>query len=52
MCTVPMGYKPGHVELKIALKPDLWSSSVKYLYYETPVFSSIAPSCGPDFGYT
>jgi len=38
--------------MKIATKPNLWSTPIKYLYYETPVVTSIGPICGPDHGYT
>lgn len=52
VCEAPKGEKPGYVPLQIAVQPGLWSSAVKYLYYETPVAASISPNCGPDFGYT
>ena len=48
----PPGQEPGYVDLRISLKDGLWSSPVKYLYYETPEIHSIEPTCGPDFGYT
>ena len=51
-CVVPPGIEPGWVDLKIAQKASMWSSPVKFLYYETPAIESIEPTCGPDFGYT
>ena len=51
-CLVPPALKPGFVDLKVALKPDMWSSPVKYLYYMSPTVTSIGPSCGPDTGFT
>jgi len=40
------------VELKIAFESDMWSTPVKYLYYDSPKVVSIDPACGPEEGYT
>jgi len=51
-CTSPTVSTPGFVDLEISLYPGLYSSPVKYLYYKNPVVSSIAPTCGPESGFT
>jgi len=30
----------------------MWSTPVKYLYYDIPKISHIEPTCGPETGYT
>lgn len=30
----------------------MWSTPVKYLYYDIPKIHSIEPTCGPETGYT
>lgn len=52
MCPSPNGGKPGYKPLRLAIQPDLWSNPVKYLFYETPIASSLSPICGPDTGFT
>lgn len=30
----------------------MWSTPVKYLYYDIPTILNIEPTCGPETGYT
>ncbi len=52
-CTSPAVERPGYVPLTISYEGERYSStSVKYLYYETPELTGILPTCGPVTGYT
>lgn len=35
-CVSPLVEKPGFVDLKLAFEDDMWSTPVKYLYYDIP----------------
>ena len=35
-CVSPVADKAGYVKLRIALRKNLWSSPIKYLYYDSP----------------
>ena len=43
---------PGYVDLRLAFEQDMWSTPVKYLYYDIPEILNIEPTCGPETGYT
>lgn len=51
-CKAPAVNEPGLVDLTISLYPGLYSSPVDYLYYKNPVVETIAPTSGPEEGYT
>ena len=53
-CISPPVEKPATVNLKVAVRPDEFSSGVntKYRYYATPVIDHIEPLCGPERGLT
>lgn len=51
-CYSPKVDHPGYVPLSVALEMEMYSQSVQYLYYETPIIEDIWPKCGPDYGYT
>ena len=51
-CISPPTDKPGYVDLALSLKKDLWSTPLKYLYYDIPKILNIEPTCGPETGYT
>lgn len=52
LCISPKASDSGYVDLRISLRDNEWSSSLKFLYYDLPVVLGIEPKCGPDFGYT
>lgn len=51
-CVSPQVEQPGYVDLKLAFEEDMWSTPVKYLYYDVPKIIQIEPTCGPETGYT
>jgi len=54
-CNSPQVVSPGAVRLYITYLGDgqnFQSSSVNYLYYESPVITSVSPACGPHTGFT
>ena len=51
-CIAPAMEHPGHVDLKLAFEEDLWSTPLKYLFYDIPKIHSIEPPCGPETGNT
>lgn len=51
-CHSPPSLSIGYVDLKVAFEDDMWSTPVKYLYYDTPKVKALVPSCGPEEGYT
>ena len=53
-CVSPPVEKPATVNLKVAVRPDEFSSGVntKFRYYATPVIDHIEPMCGPERGFT
>ena len=51
-CISPAVERPGYIDLRLAFEEDMWSTAVKYLYYDIPKVISIDPICGPETGYT
>ena len=53
-CLSPPVEKPVTVNLKVAVRPDEFSSGIntKFRYYATPVLTHIEPMCGPERGFT
>lgn len=51
-CVSPPADKAGYVNMRIALRKNLWSSPIKYLYYDAPQIVSAGPTCGPETGFT
>ena len=53
-CVSPPVEKPATVNLKVAVRPDEFSSGVntKFRYYATPIIDHIEPACGPERGFT
>ena len=51
-CISPPADKPGYVDLRLAFVENMWSTPLKYLYYDIPKILNIEPTCGPETGYT
>lgn len=51
-CVSPPADKAGYVKLRIALRKNLRSSPIKYLYYDSPQMLAAGPTCGPEGGFT
>ena len=54
-CVTPRWATPGQIPVWVTYQEDgdrSKSTSLPFLYYETPEVHSIMPPCGPTYGYT
>ena len=54
-CVSPKRQNPGWIPVWVTYQEDgdkSKSSSIQYLYYETPEVHSLEPPCGPSYGFT